>query len=73
MGSLIFSSFLSMERLEYQDDTIPKHVAAFLRQQVEEKAIATIEKADRLAPRMDDDEMRQIERGQQFVGYQFIR
>lgn len=62
-----------MERLEYQDDTLPKHVAHFLRQQVEEKALAAIEKADRVAPRMDDDEMRQIERGQQFIGYQFVR
>ncbi len=62
-----------MERLEYEDDTLPRHVAHFLRQQVKEKAVATIEKADRLAPRMDDDEMRQIEPGQQFPGYNFMR
>lgn len=62
-----------MERLEYQDDTIPKHVANFLRQQVEEKALKAIEKEERLAPRMDDDEMRQIERGQTFPGYNFMR
>lgn len=66
-------NFLTMERLEYQDDTIPKHVASFLRQQVEEKALKAIEKEDRLAPRMDNDEMREIERGQSFPGYNFMR
>jgi hypothetical protein len=53
-----------MEKLEYEVDTLPKHVAHFLRQQVQEKAILTIEKAE--ARHMDDDEMREIEAGQTF-------
>lgn len=48
-----------MEKHEYQDDTVPRHVANFLRQKIEEKALRQIEKSER--PHMDDDEMRQVE------------
>lgn len=48
-----------MEKMEYEVDTLPRHVAHFLRQQVQEKATLTIEQAE--AKHMDDDEMREIE------------
>lgn len=48
-----------MEKHEYQDDTIPPHVAHFLRQKKEAEALAVIERAER--PHMMDDEMREIE------------
>lgn len=57
--------------MEFEDDTIPAHVAHFLRNQKREEAIRILEKTERA--HMDDDEMRQIERGQYFPGYQFIR
>jgi len=60
-----------MERMEYQDDTIPTHVAHFLRNQKREQASRILDKKE--SPRMDDDEMREIEPGQSFPGYQFLR
>lgn len=48
-----------MEKLEYQDDTIPLHVAHFLRQRKEAEALALIEKQER--PHLDDNDMREIE------------
>lgn len=60
-----------MERMEYQDDTIPAHVAHFLRNQKREQASRILDKKE--SPRMDDDEMREIELGQSFPGYQFLR
>ena len=42
---------MSAELLEYEDDTVPQHVAHFLRQQAKEKAIKAL----------DDAEMREIE------------
>lgn len=53
-----------MERMEYQDDTIPAHVAHFLRNQKREEASRILDKKE--SPRMDNDEMREIERGQIF-------
>ena len=47
---------MSAELLEYEDDTVPQHVAHFLRQQAKEKAIKAL----------DDAEMREIEPWQYF-------
>lgn len=47
---------MSVERLEYEDDIVPLHVAHFLREQARQKAVKTL----------DDAEMRQIEPGQYF-------
>lgn len=60
-----------MEKLEYQDDTIPAHVAHFLRNKKREEAVRVLERQERA--RMDDDEMREIEKGQTFPGYNFMR
>lgn len=49
------------EIYEYQDDTIPQHVAHFYRQQARDRAEAVLSRADTLRPSLDDDEMRQIE------------
>ncbi len=53
-----------MEKLEYQDDTIPSHVAHFLRNKKREEAVRVLERSER--PHADDDEMREIEPGQYF-------
>lgn len=60
-----------MEKYEYEDDTIPRHVANFLRQQAEEKAIKVLERAER--PHIDDDEARQHEAGQVFTWINLLR
>lgn len=60
-----------MEKLEYEDDTLPKHVSNFLKQQMQERAIKAIDREER--KHMDNDEMREIERGQQFIWYNFLR
>lgn len=60
-----------MEKLEYQDDTIPRHVANFLRDKKREEAIRVLERQERAT--LDDDEMREIEPGQTFGGYNFLR
>ncbi len=44
-----------MERHEYEDDTIPQHVANHLRQVAQEKAIKALERKEK--PHMDNDEM----------------
>lgn len=44
--------------MEFEDDTIPAHVAHFLRNQKREEAVRIIERSE--SPRMDDDEMREI-------------
>ena len=62
-----------MERHEYEDDTIPAHVAAHYRQLAHERAIRILDVAYSKSKRMDDDEMRQIEPGQTFPGYNFMR
>jgi hypothetical protein len=54
-----------MEKLEYEDDTLPKHVSSFLKQQMQDRAIKAIDREEK--KHMDDDEMRQIEPGQQFI------
>ncbi len=60
-----------METLEYEDWTIPKHVASFLKAQTEERATQVLERAER--KHVDDDEARQLEPGQVFAGYNFLR
>lgn len=60
-----------MEKLEYEDDTIPRHVAHFLLQQKREQVVRAIEKEER--KHFDDDEARQLEPGQTFPGYNFLR
>lgn len=64
-----------MEKLEYEDDTLPKHVESFLRSQIQQRATWIIEKAEAREERrhMDDDEMRQIENGQNVGIYNFLR
>lgn len=47
---------MSVEHLEYEDDAVPLHVAHFLRQQAEQKALKVL----------DDAEMRELEPGQYF-------
>jgi len=60
-----------MEKLEYEDDTIPRHVANFLAQQKREKVAQIVEKEER--KHFDDEEARQLEPGQYFPGYNFLR
>lgn len=60
-----------MEKLEYEDDTLPKHVSNFLKQQMQDRAIKAIDREEK--KHMDDDEMRQIEPWQQFIWYNFLR
>lgn len=62
-----------METIDFDDEKLPQHIANFLRQQTRDRATLTLEKAEALSPRMDNDEMREIERGQQFPGYNFMR
>lgn len=50
---------MSVERHEYEDDTLPPHVSSFLREQARQKAIKAL----------DDAEMKELEPGQYF-GYQ---
>jgi len=64
-------NYFFMEKLEYEDDTIPHHVANFLRQRMNEKAIRAIDLEER--KHMDNDEMWEIEKGQQFIWYNFLR
>lgn len=54
------------EILEYEDDTIPHHVAAHYRQIAHERALRLLDIAYEKSRRMDDDEMREIEPGQTF-------
>lgn len=60
-----------MEKLEYEDDTLPRHVANFLSQQKKDRVVQIIEKEERR--HFDDDEARQLEPGQTFPGYNFLR
>lgn len=55
-----------MEKQEYEDDTIPKHVVNFLKARNEEKVVRVIERKERR--HLDDDESRERENGQTFVG-----
>lgn len=48
-----------METPQYEDDTIPLHVAHHLRQVAEQKALDLLDRKER--PHLDDDEMREIE------------
>lgn len=48
-----------MEKMEFQDDTIPQHVAHFLRNKKREEAVRLLEQSER--GRADDDEMRELE------------
>lgn len=51
---------------EYEDDTVPTHVAHFLRQQLQIKAITLLERQERRC--LDDDEAREREPGQVYSG-----
>lgn len=60
-----------MEKQEYEDGTLPQHVTNFFRMQRKEQVARIIEKEWIKA--MDDDEMRQIEPGQNVGIYNFLR
>jgi hypothetical protein len=48
-----------MEKLEYEDDTIPHPIATYRRQELVEKATLQLLRAER--PSLDDDESRERE------------
>lgn len=50
---------------EYEDDTVPAHVAHHLRQQLQLKAITLLEKQERRC--LDDNEAREREVGQVYT------
>lgn len=60
-----------METQEYEDETLPSHVAHFFRMQRKEQVAKLIE--NELRKYMDDDEMRQVEPGQNVGIYNFLR
>lgn len=60
-----------MDKLEYEDDTVPQHVANFFRMQRKEQVARIIEQDKRKA--MDDSEMREIEPGQNVGFYNFFK
>lgn len=63
---LYINNSLSMPEVhEYEDDTIPRHVAHFLRQQAQTRAINLLERQER--KRLDDDEAREREPGQVYT------
>lgn len=59
-----------METQEYEDETLPQHVVNFLRMQRKEQVAKLIENEWRKC--MDDDEMRQVEPGQNVGIYNFL-
>lgn len=60
-----------MEKQEYEDGTVPQHVANFFRMQRKEQVSRIIEQEWRKS--MDDDEMEEIEPGQNVGIYNFLR
>jgi hypothetical protein len=61
---------MEKEPLEYEDWTLPKHISNFLLLKIKERAQAQIEDAHERT--LDDDEMRQIEPGQNFGYHNFF-
>ena len=59
-----------MEKLEYQDDTIPRHVAHFLRNKKHEEALRVLERQERA---IIDDDLGDSEKNPTFPGYNFMR
>lgn len=62
-----------MEKHEYEDDTIPQHIASHYRQIAHDRALRMLDIAYEKSKRMDDDEMRQVEPWQVFPWYAFLR
>lgn len=60
-----------MEKQEYEDGTLPRHVANFFRAKKEAEITAILDKEER--KHMDDDEMRQMEPGQNVGFYNFFK
>lgn len=60
-----------MEKQEYEDGTVPQHVENFLRMQRKEQVARILEKEWKKA--LDDDEMREIEPGQNVGFYNFFK
>ena len=60
-----------MEKQEYEDETLPKHVENFFRMQRKQKVAQILEKEWIRA--MDNDEMLEIEPGQNVGIYNFLR
>ena len=60
-----------MENHEFEDDTIPHLILAHRRQELVEKSTDKILREER--KHMDDDEMREIEVGQTFPLFNFLR
>lgn len=60
-----------METQEYEDGTIPNHLANFLRMQRKQQIARILETEQKRS--MDDDEMREIEPGQNIGTYNFLR
>lgn len=50
-----------MEKHEYEDDTIPQHVASHYRQLAHDRALRMLDIAYAKSKRMDNDEMREVE------------
>ena len=60
-----------MEKQEYEDETLPKHVENFFRMQRKERVARILEKEWIWS--MDNDEMLEIEPGQNVGIYNFLR
>lgn len=60
-----------MEKQEYEDETLPQHVANFFLAKKKAEISALLDKEER--KHMDDDEMRQIEPGQNIGIYNFLQ
>ena len=60
-----------MEKQEYEDETLPKHVENFFRMQRKERVERILEK-ERINA-MDNDKMLEIEPGQNVGIYNFLR
>lgn len=60
-----------MEKQEYEDGTLPWHVVNFFRAKKEAEITDILDKEER--KHMDDDEMRQIEPGQNVGFYNFFK
>lgn len=53
------------EVYEYEDDTVPRHVAHFLRQKLETRALTVLERQER--KHLDNDEAHEREPGQVYT------
>ena len=63
-----------MERIEiqeFEDGTIPLHVAHFYQNKKQMQILDILDRAER--KHLDDDEMREVEPGQTFVWYNLFR